>query len=1220
MKKTSSLYLYLAFSLLSQYTYALNSPTDFPDLVLWLDANDTTTVFSDTTCTTAVAAGNDVQCWQDKSGNGNHVTQTTTATPTYLLNQQNSMPSLYFTTNAGNDDRLFTSTAGQITTNGSYTKFVVFSYDNLNSSNNLISSAGTTGTAFWGSNTPNNGRLHTWNLAGTASNPGYLSSPMQLTIGQYYIGATRYDNVAGDGSLSILNIDGNQVASDDTQQNHAAQVISIGNHNDTAGLDGRIAEALIYNRALNNMEIDCVEAYLATKWNIAITNPGSQCAVTDSITLDKNNYPEFKVFQRDGNNQYSFALSGSYVGNCTAVEASFNGSSYVMIDTAPTDGVFSGDLLNQTLGQGNLTVRCANNIAINDTASTIGIGDVYVVAGQSNAEGRGDNIQLYTTVAPTALVVPTVFSQNDVWFLGNDDTDPDGRNGSVWPIVGGYIVENTGVPVAFITAATGSTALVHPPEWTKGGIVCENNTVNCFTDMVNQVNQSGVNAVKAILWFQGESDAFATPATSRMEYSTALNQFISDAQNDLPGTPDLVAGVIGPWIPNPVESTQIRLATMDNWNSNPHILFGPQSYDIHISNDGIFDDFHFAADDELQTLGYRWWKAIQVHYYAGTQGRGPVVSSATAEPGGTQIDIDFSASSALLPATGLATTPWFVSDNGASISITNATVIDANTVRLTLASALTSQNVSVSYARDNSGENQVVLTDSTTGNTALGPSELPADPFSNFPVTLFTAGPDLSISIDDNVQNINTKQSLTYHLTIENNGTTVINDAIIDTQLATQLTDIQWSCTGTNGATCPTINGTGDLSIRANFPVASSLVYTISTTVIATASGKVTSMATVFMPFGVSDANSDDNFTQDIDVILNTLFIDDFEERIASSNSAINQLKIHEDAEDGNTNNWTFYATTAGSAVSNVIDDGGHAIELSGNDGLNNGFSFSNLSIESGFVASWRLKYSNAFRFFVIIRTINSPNDNIYLEYSPDDISTGLNGAFIHHGLGANANDGRWHTFTRDLEADLQATLPNDRLLRIVGFSIRGSGRIDNIMTFQRQAQQTFTYYGHEYEIVKDAMNWQNARTFATNKGGYLANIENIDENSEIYSRLFHFITPNEYANTVSPGGGSASYVWIGANDLAIPDTWVWDNTLEQFWSGKVLGNPVGGLYNNWGRDNNEVQHEPDNAGTQQSAGIALTHWPISSGSLGQTSQWNDLISAEPLYFIIEYD
>ncbi|MCU0660004.1 MAG: InlB B-repeat-containing protein [Candidatus Pacebacteria bacterium] len=703
----------VSVTLTNDDAFVSNIPTDFADLTLWLDADDSTTLYKEAACTSFAIAGDDVGCWKDKSGQSNHATGT--AEPTLLASQLNGKPTLDFASDfleaAGND---------QITPNGSYTKFVVFKYDTTAGPNNLVSSrtGNSNGHALWGANTDS---VNAWNL-GSMPSPGHVTSG-PVGVLSYHVATTRYENVASNAILSVINIDGTEADTDNLVRTHSGTIngVSIGAHNGASFLDGKIGEVIVYNRALDDDEIDCVEAYLGDKWSIPVSNGGSQCVVPNSISLTTTSYPQYKVFQRDITNQHDFVLSGTYTGICSAVEASFDGGAYTVIDAAPTGLAWSGILSNQGVGQGRLSVRCTNDITAEDGVDDIGIGDVYIVAGQSNAEGNALIAQQYTTVAPTATVFPTVYTESDVWKIGNDDTDPGGNAGSVWPIVGGYIVQNTNVPVLFITTATGGTDL--HTDWQQGN--------SAYTTFLNQLTEADVNDVKAILWFQGETDA--SDGRTRTQYNANLDQLILDFQSDTPGTPDLVAGVIGPWIRSSINATQIRLAIQDAWNDNPLIKNGPQTYDIHISDDPVGDDIHFQSNDEIQTLGFRWWKALQEHYYGGSEGRGPQIVAATIATGGAVVTVDFVTNSSLQ---GTSTAPWFVDDNGIDRDVVGVTILDTDTIQLTLAAPITSTNIKLTYAKNNTGENVAVLTNSTTGNTASGTSPLPADVFSDFPVTV----------------------------------------------------------------------------------------------------------------------------------------------------------------------------------------------------------------------------------------------------------------------------------------------------------------------------------------------------------------------------------------------------------------------------------------------------------------------------------------------------
>lgn len=156
-----------------------------------------------------------------------------------------------------------------------------------------------------------------------------------------------------------------------------------------------------------------------------------------------------------------------------------------------------------------------------------------------------------------------------------------------------------------------------------------------------------------------------------------------------------------------------------------------------------------------------------------------------------------------------------------------------------------------------------------------------------------------------------------------------------------------------------------------------------------------------------------------------------------------------------------------------------------------------------------------------------------------------------------------------------------------------------------------FTHEGKNYEIIKSKKSWTDAAAYAVSRGGYLVEINDISEQGAIYSKLQG--ASIDLSKTTASDGGGASYVWIGGNDLSSEGRWIWDGDNDQigiqFWQGSFAGDPVDGLYNNWG-------NEPDNFSPgQDGLGLALTDWPM-----GTAREWNDLDVDNGLYFVIEFD
>ena len=67
-------------------------------------------------------------------------------------------------------------------------------------------------------------------------------------------------------------------------------------------------------------------------------------------------------------------------------------------------------------------------------------------------------------------------------------------------------------------------------------------------------------------------------------------------------------------------------------------------------------------------------------------------------------------------------------------------------------------------------------------------------------------------------------------------------------------------------------------------------------------------------------------------------------------------------------------------------------------------------------------------------------------------------GEYVGYGLGPDAMDGQWHTFVRDLQADLEEAQPGVTILEVNRFLIRGSGMLDDIALINDVPSYTTTY------------------------------------------------------------------------------------------------------------------------------------------------------------------
>lgn len=175
----------------------------------------------------------------------------------------------------------------------------------------------------------------------------------------------------------------------------------------------------------------------------------------------------------------------------------------------------------------------------------------------------------------------------------------------------------------------------------------------------------------------------------------------------------------------------------------------------------------------------------------------------------------------------------------------------------------------------------------------------------------------------------------------------------------------------------------------------------------------------------------------------------------------------------------------------------------------------------------------------------------------------------------------------------------------------------------------SFTYDGRNYEVVKEMKTWVDAATCAVERGGYLAEIEDVAEHNAIYDAIINGAGVSPTYVSISNGGGIA-YVWIGATDTNSEGVWLWDgngdNVGDNFWNGEGAngaggGDVEAGYFVNWGGNSDETWNEPDDYGAGQDCGaIGLAGWPSGTSNLGAAGEWNDIIGTSQVYFVIEYD
>ena len=288
------------------------------------------------------------------------------------------------------------------------------------------------------------------------------------------------------------------------------------------------------------------------------------CSVLSSFAQLQVTFPVSRaVFQRGTNGRGTFSIAGSYYQAVDQIQARVTpiqggtATDWVTIQTNPQGGNFLGSFTANG-GWYRLEVRAVrggNQIGNSATVDRVGVGEVFILSGQSNAQGIDNPI-------PSGQIEPedrvnTVNYDNSLSHSLNDPPFPNitkmpsgvyyslrGVGSWAWGWLGNQIANRFNVPVLFINTAFAGTDIESWRASANGeratNIFCR----ECPGDdkfypvgmpygnlKLGLQYYASLFGVRSVLWMQGETDN--TPlGTSSDEYKGKLKYVIEKSRND----------------------------------------------------------------------------------------------------------------------------------------------------------------------------------------------------------------------------------------------------------------------------------------------------------------------------------------------------------------------------------------------------------------------------------------------------------------------------------------------------------------------------------------------------------------------------------------------------------------------------------------------------------------------------------------------------------------
>jgi hypothetical protein len=368
------------------------------------------------------------------------------------------------------------------------------------------------------------------------------------------------------------------------------------------------------------------------------------------------------VYQRNASNTANIPVSGTFnfgaisVLQFRLVDPTTNtplpGFDWSLLQAMPIGGLVQGTINNVPAGWHKLELRAmrSNATVMVGNVPFFGVGDVFVVSGQSNAQGYTDNQYIGATS-------PKVVTHNNAQYCNPNDLpfpvfseltglvapSPNGTDAWCYGKLGDNLVAQTGFPIAFFNAGS-SGASINNFKQSSDNIVttqpftgqnyCNsaaenydnpsfifNNsstyaTLNPYQFFKKTLNYySSMYGTRAVLWHHGETDNFLnTPtATYQSDLQHVINKTRTDYNASLPW-------VVSRASYNDLNSDANIIAAQNNViNPSNQVFAGPATDNINNTNNpGSRDtpDLHFFGFLGLNLLATEWTNFLNPSFFS----------------------------------------------------------------------------------------------------------------------------------------------------------------------------------------------------------------------------------------------------------------------------------------------------------------------------------------------------------------------------------------------------------------------------------------------------------------------------------------------------------------------------------------------------------------------------------------------------------------------------